>query len=373
MENEPTSNQVQDSFDELKASGVEVQKGQRTANNDSLDQVNKNIIARWLTQWYKQAVLNYPLMSKLSGVHMLTMAAKGLPAIVVGIGPSLDEELEQLVKLKASSRAIIISTDAALKPLLAHKITPHLVISFDCREEQASLFEGLETSELTLLISSCTHPKTLQAWQGSILGFNMDDPMVELCNVFLPTVYPNLGCIPSVGTVGNEAILLAWIMGCTTIMLLGMDLCYKQGPTGMRYRCTDYKTVHQNGIDHFEATENKLLYDNDLRVKDVFEVEVKGRVYTVDPELDLYRKIILRMIGKYDLPVINCSQGGILQEFVVSSSLAEAMREHAKKVINPGETTLLHMNKILGGRDENPAHHHNRPCRGGDQPCRGCK
>ena len=351
---EPTSEQVKEQLQGFKDIGLPVLKGNRVVLGEEHGAANKKILGRWLAQWYLQGVKNYPIVSQHKGINLLTMCAKGVPTFVIGIGPSLDQNIEDL-KL-VDKRAIIICTDASLRPLVAHGIKPHLVVSFDCREEQHTLFNGINTTGLILLANSCTHPNTIEAWKGSKLFFNMDHERLELTDLFLPVIYPNLGKLPNLGTVGNTAVMVAWVIGSTNIMLVGMDLCYQKTQQGeYKYRCQDYKWCFNEttkgvfGVGGWQEHENKVLYDNDLRVKDAFQVQLKGKDFMVDPELDLYRDCLARAIGRWDIPVIDCSIDGVMGQFVRGMSIKETMEDICIRSIHPGETIMTYLNQILGG------------------------
>ncbi len=50
----------------------------------------------WIHRWAKHAAQNYPIVSRSAGVRFLKDSCHGIPAFVVGIGPSLDDNIEEL-------------------------------------------------------------------------------------------------------------------------------------------------------------------------------------------------------------------------------------------------------------------------------------
>ncbi len=337
---------------ELRDAGAPVFKGNRNVGSEH-EATNRRILARWLPHWYRQAAENLAALTPAAGLPVLTMIARGLPALVVGIGPSLDDEgtLQVLRDAVAQRRAVLIATDAALRPLAARGVRPDLVISFDCGAHQATLFEGVDTSGLTLLVNTCTHPSTLAAWRGAVIAFNMDHHGLELTDACLPALYPGKGTIPNVGTVGNEAVLVAWIMGCGQILTVGMDLCYQNQEAGFRYRCSDFQRLFDPGQPegYWVPVENKLLYDNDLRAKDTYPKPLKGGTFTVDPELELYHDVLVRAIGKWDLPVTDLSTGGSLAGYVRQLPPRQALDELCGRAIHPFESAVFHLHQLLTG------------------------
>lgn len=339
----------------LERDGIEVRKGSISAGQGRVEIVNQDVYQRWRDRWCRHAAQNLPTLAGNPGIRMLTMSAKGLPTVVVGIGPSLDRSAELLKPLVDERRAVVISTDAALRPLIARGVRPHLVVNFDCREEQGVLFDGVDTRDLTLVVNASAHPKTLAAWKGPRLAYTMEHVGLELCDVFLPALYPDLGSLPNAGTVGNGAAILAWIMGCTEILTLGMDLCYREISGGYRYRCSDFSrtepdpTLGLPGGWTERASSDSALYNNQERLKDTYDVELGGTTYKVDPELDLYRDILVRNVGRWDLPVTDLS-GGALTPFVRALTPEEGFKRFCAKPIQPGESVVFHLSKILGTR-----------------------
>src|SRR5262245_60352828 len=78
---------------------------------------------------------NLPTVASEADAGALSDLFTDIPAIVIGAGPSLDATLAAIRDLQ--DRALLISVDTAVRPLLAAGITPHLVVSVDPSEENA--------------------------------------------------------------------------------------------------------------------------------------------------------------------------------------------------------------------------------------------
>lgn len=355
--NEPTPETLlEKELTAMRESGYPIYKGVRTFkdNQTKMSDANSKALSSWLPRWIKNAADNYPLIKNGESLNWLESCAVGLPVIVVGIGPSLDQEMEALRKV-AGRNALVLATDAALRPLLANGIVPHLVINFDCKAEQFTLFEGLHdyTKNITLLANSCTHPRTLAHWAGPVLFFNMSHPTVDFMDIVLPCMFPKFGPMSNHGTVGNAGILLAFAMGADPILTVGMDLCYQKKGDGYSYRCNDYDPVPANpkaGISAgWQRRENKILYDTDQRVKEAFIVKVKEKEFMVDECLNFYRQGAANLIGSMGTTrVVDCSPGGVLEACGVQSMpLQKAVDEFCAKPIGNGQSILLHLARLI--------------------------
>lgn len=342
---------------EMRDAGLPVSSGMRTFKenkvNKSISKFNESALKFWLPQWCRQAAMNYSDISGAPSFGWLRSSAKGLPVVVCGIGPSLDQDIP--VIKKAMSNIILLATDAAFRPLTAAGVKPHLVINFDCKQTQKTLFEGLEghTVDVPLLANSCAHPDMLASWLGPKMFFNMQHQGVDFMDIVLPNVYPEFGQLSNHGTVGNSAILVAYQMGARHILLSGMDLCYQKAAVGYRYRCMDYSWDEGKPAEGIPAgfveKENKVLYDNDDRLAHTYEVKVKDKTFLVDDPLDKYRVMAASIIGSMgNVDVVDCSYGGILAAMGVRNmDLQQAVDEFAQRPIEPGEAAILHLPRVL--------------------------
>lgn len=353
--------QTEAALDEFREAGVPIEKARRLYRSKRMEGFNAEVYSAWIERWANNAAANYPVVRKSEGVSFLRNAAKDIPAIIVGIGPSLDDEI---LSLKIAPRhAVIIATDAALRPLLRHGIKPDIVLNYDARDEQATMWESIDTRGMVLLANSVTSPFTIDAWKGKAMFFNMMQADDEFASNILPALFPYLGQLPNLGTVGNGAVFLAWQMGCKPILAVGMDLCYRErvadpadenkiSPTdlGWRYRCKDWRLLHdkdpQTPGGHWAEIQNKVLYDNDVRMKEAVDEEIKGQIYKTDHCLKFYRNSLVSNIGQFDMPVINCS-GGVLTDLIKSMTLKQAIEDKCYAALEPGRTTAKHLFSLI--------------------------
>jgi len=349
---------IEQQLNDLKAIGAPVSQGTITAHKPGEQGANRLVLERWLPTWIRNSYINHRLFEKANSTEYLMASAKGLPAVIVGIGPSLDSDIEKLINYQKN--CVIISTDAALRPLTVKNIKPHIVVTVDASQKQYTLFTGVDTQDIVLVAPTTTDPATLLAWQGPILLFNMAHPGLEFADIVLPSAFPQLRSICVHGTVGNTATLLAYQMGCKQIIAVGMDLCYGKRNDAWQYRCHDYfwhASVSPEGDPQYRwlQKECKELYDNDLRVRDAYDVELKDKKFMVDAELELYRKSLFELVGSFtNVPFTNCSIDGILGAAgFYTQKFEDALAEHCSRQPYPGESVALHLPKILQRRDKN--------------------
>lgn len=328
--------------EEMKKEGWPVHKGSpRLHINKSKDHSNKNVFENWILRWAKYATMNYPYVSKSWGVKLLQKCAINVPAVIVGIGPSLELNIEHLKMVQG--RGLLFAVDAVARRLIKEGITPDIVVSLDAKKGQYSVWEGIDTSEIPLFISTFSHPDNYLQWKGPVLFFNAyQDDNFYTGNV-IPYLYPQVGCVDAAGTVGNMAILIADGMGCDPIIMAGMDFCYQPYEPDQtdQYRCRDF---YKEGDQWIETT--NPLYKLEERLGSSSIEEIKGKKYRTDDPLKDYRRCILEHIGTKNMVVINCSPGGILQEFMPTQKLDYMLMKNFNSELAKGRTIIPHLKYI---------------------------
>jgi len=102
-----------------------------------------SLLSRLWENNYRQ---NLPRLSKTAGVKKLLNRFSGLPAVLVGAGPSLDKNVHFLPHVKG--KAVIISCDAALKVLQRHSVMPDIVVNLDPQPTVLHFFDGVDTHSI---------------------------------------------------------------------------------------------------------------------------------------------------------------------------------------------------------------------------------
>jgi len=147
-------------------------------------------------------------LSKISGDEVL----------VVGAGPSLDQQLSTL----REATCPIIAVDASLKVLLENNIVPDYVVSIDYTAYR--FFAQLDLSQLvdsTLLYFPHVQSEVLTAWPGQRVVSYSNTPMYQSLKKELPKTM-----LFSSGSVIHPAIDLAKMLGASNVILIGVDFAF---------------------------------------------------------------------------------------------------------------------------------------------------
>jgi hypothetical protein len=221
-------------------------------------------------------------------------ALHGLPAFIVGSGPSLDGALEAIREWQG--HAVIFSAGSALESLLAAGITPdfHVEKENNSKTEAriAHIFEqsggGGETFGTSLIASTTVKPSVLARF---------DDKFLFLRQELSSTRMFGAGFEPVVGTgpfSANTAIAAATTLGFRNVYLFGCD-CGSVDPSQHHAQNTAYHTRDGHTSNHAKMP---------LRVPANFGGEAWSNAYFL-----WSRWVFESLITQAEIKAFNCSDG----------------------------------------------------------------
>lgn len=171
-------------------------------------------------------IRNFPVLLKSPSVAALKNLFADKTAYIVGAGPSLDHDMEAIKKIGGD--AVIIAVDTAYKALCAEGTPPHIVVATDPTPLNAKHFNGVtDLGPTTLVYSPSLYHEAAAQLQGTKV-------MMPMATSKLLTTLPELlqgASDVKIGTnVGQTCFYLARYMGCSPIVLLGLDFSFpKEG------------------------------------------------------------------------------------------------------------------------------------------------
>lgn len=169
---------------------------------------------------------NIPLLAQDPCVSRLFGMFKGVPAVLVASGPSLDKNID-LVK-EAKGKAVIIAMGSAYEALHRRGIVPDLTVAVDPGEtSNRSHFEGRGSDETALIYESKTYPGIPREFTGPRFSFFQDYPMARW-------LFKSIGSrsdFPMGLTVATSAFGVAARLGCNPKILVGQDFAFIQNQT----------------------------------------------------------------------------------------------------------------------------------------------
>lgn len=217
-------------------------------------------------------------------------------AVVVGAGPSLDESVETLHRIR--DRVVLFSCGTALRPLLRHGLVP----DFHCELENGTqVYEVIsearqhgDLAKVRFIASATVDPRVAPMFGETILFFR--DAVSSTC-ILRGDRAPVSGAAP---TCVNTAMATAVALGFTDFILFGADCGVRPGMP-----------------DHAEGTVYRDIekWQKYLARRASYPLEVEGNfggIAMTNWVYDASRRMLIELIAGYRLNVVNCSDGALI-------------------------------------------------------------
>ncbi len=268
-------------------------------------QVNANTILYGGREMAGNILANTLDIISSAGVKRLFNKFKGIPAIVVGAGPSLDKNVALLKEV--NDNAVIIAVDRTLGLLTPLGITPHLVPFIDySKTNYDEKYAPLQMDEkLFMVFSQTSYHKITKAFWGEKFVMHMTDHLSSILSYY----WGNKGNISPGLHVGHLSFCLARAMGCDPIILVGMDLAF----TGNKFHAEDIETNVPISPSEQYACED--IFGNRVDSDAAF----KSFVIELNTE-----------IKKTDALCIDATEGGAKKEGTKIMRLRDALAEYCQ-------------------------------------------
>jgi|GEM_PF-6848005 len=278
----------------------------------SIVKAARNALIRRGPMFIDSVLSNVPHIMLAQGVAALKNRCEDMSAILVAAGPSLEKNVHQLKAAKG--RSVIITADTALGYLLLRGIVPDFVVSVDPQKETYRKFQGFEIPpEVALVFHPATFPHIPKHFPGPQFTLDAAIPVYQWLQEFWsPKGAIDTECMCQVHIGFN----LAQWMGCSTIILVGQDLCYTDD--GMHVKHGSYLT----------ESENAATVANGHPVQDIF-----GKTVKTNPTFLNYKSILEKKIRQFPGTVIHANEGGLPIEGAELYLLGDAVAEFCQSPI----------------------------------------
>ena len=267
---------------------------------------NQEARRRFAGRYLLQTLANLPVIAREGDAGVLDGRFSGCPAVVLGAGPSLDENLPALAELQ--DRAVIVAADTALRPLVKGGVRPHILVGVDPGEMNAKHLAGVaDIDDVHLVAEGSLNPIAFDGFANRTFTFKVSnhDPWPWLATRGLGRT-----TLRAWGSVVTSAFDLALRLGCNPIIFAGLDLAF----TNMRPYCrgTIYHEMWQSYVDQGSTWEG-LAEDYFRNQPDIRMPDWKGAETRTTPAMISFRNWLLEQTaGTTDRSIFNATGGGIL-------------------------------------------------------------
>jgi len=268
---------------------------------------------------------NVETLHAAATVDRLRDLTTGLPAVVVGAGPSLDLALPLLHQ--AREHAVIVAVDTALRPLASAGIEPHVVVAVDPGEANVRHLVDLPPCPGAHLVAEgSVDPAAFAAFRGRTFAFAVADH--EPWPWLRPSGFDH-GRLRAWGSVLTCAFDLACVMGCDPIVFVGSDLAFTLGrpyARGVTYE-EDWRRLAEWGVPHEEQWTQQVEAWPRVVAPDVVGDSARTAAHLV-----AFRDWLAEQSGRLGREVINATGHGILHgSHVACRPLDELVREWSRR------------------------------------------
>lgn len=282
-----------------------------------------------------RAVRNAPRVAAVPSASRLDGVLKGVPAVIVAAGPSLEKNLAQLKELQG--RVAVLGMNQTLKAMRRAGVKPDVVLAGDWGN-LVPHFEGVARDEIGALgLATVVTPELFDVPAGAHFTFAAS-PWIEH---WLFDAMGEDATVLSRGSVSFALFELALRMGCDPIVFVGLDLAldgdkyYAESVADGAGRMERYDdgTVSMRGMSDVKMKLAASGQEQDLR--DILEARVRTAEIpgwhggTVQTTPDLHVQLVglkehLRE-ARGRARVINATEGGAFIEGMEHMPLREAL------------------------------------------------
>lgn len=224
----------------------------------------------------------------------------GIPMIMAGAGPSLDESIDFL--RWAQNRAVIVAGNSSMRALVNGGVRPHFVLAADPNETTDRGFEGVELGDTILVCPFLVHPGVVPRFGDRVITWSLNNAVAT----HFRKVIGRERCahVTEQGTVSACAFDLAVIFGSSALFFVGQDLAAR---VDGRMHASD-SFYEDSGTDQTAMDKCRWMPGNTI---EKVPVEEKLFVYlkTFAELSKLYSKELKLRDGK-GLPIYNLSRLG---------------------------------------------------------------
>ena len=190
---------------------------------------------------------------------------RGVPAIICGAGPSLSKQKDLLKALK--DRALIFAGGTAMNGVNAFQFNPHVGVGIDPNMAQLSRIIMNTAYEVPFLYRSRIYTHALQRVHGPRVfvpgssGYKISEYFERAMDV------PSLA-VSEGHNVINFSLSIASALGCSPIILVGVDLAYTEG-SAYAEGVINHPIHHRKELFNTKSSEDELIIRNDIYGKPV--------------------------------------------------------------------------------------------------------
>ena len=291
--------------------------------------------------WIRDIMENARFIPTAPSAHHLQGAFDGVPAFIVGAGPSLAKNVELLKQ--AGERGIVFAVNSSGKALDLAGVKPQVLACLESIDVSHLIADLSFIDDVARLYSLTANPRLFETGTGPMM--TLFELLPHIAGPF-ESFFGRPG-LPVCGSVSTACFSMAYRMGCSPIILVGQDLAYTEG------RCYAPGTVYENSVVEFSEDGKTLSHDwcatmldthqraaNDLlpgqNVQDIPAWGGQGKVRTSSSfsHVQAWFERVASLLARTNGPdLINATEGGASLAGFEEKRLEEALQDLSERRI----------------------------------------
>lgn len=253
--------------------------------------------------WLRNGLYQMASMLFTPALEELQGKFKGGTAVVISSGPSLQEDIEWITRLKP--HALIIAAGSSIQALVKNGIRPHLTVVMDGGVINNKVFEDPRTLESPLLHTSSAYYEISERKSNHLIHSIMKNDVASQYFMGLPEEEVIISSTP---TVAGTAMQAAIRLGATRIIMMGQDLSFP----GNKY--------YADGVNHV-STERA---NSDVETAKIQVLNVNGTYNTTNQSFMFMKDSLEDLVTAFtDIEFINSTRNGASIEGTVWMPIEE--------------------------------------------------
>ena len=193
-----------------------------------------------------------------------------LPVLVVGAGPSLEDSLNTIKRIR--DKVVIIAVDTAVSVLLNKSIKPDFIFILESQYANLMDFISYMDPDIPIICDISSNPLIIRMFKKDIYFFASHFHTVSLFDR-LKKEFIHSNVFPPLGSVGVAAVFAALKMTELPVILAGLDFSYTNNLT--HCRGAPFHILMQLHSDRLEPVEHKNF--TSIRKRPLVYAESKNR------------------------------------------------------------------------------------------------
>lgn len=262
----------------------------------------------------------------------------GVPAYVLGAGPSLNRNLNELRPRRDG--ALVLAVDTALRPCLEVGVEPDLVVAVDPGEVNLRhLAIGAAPQRTHLVAEPSVAPGSFDAFGGRVFTFRVarHDPWPWLLEQGI-----DRATLLAWGSVLSTTLDLAVKLGCRPVVMLGADFAYTDGQPYCRGTAFEEDWAREVAA----GTRIEDVWRRSMREPIVTERGIDGRVVETSAHLQAFRDWVVAFSEEHlEVEFVNATGTGLLSGGRVRQTLGRPERTSTALLCRrdqPSASVLVH-------------------------------